>query len=118
MHLLHRWFHHYMFIHKVWRNKYCSYIRLIIVVLIRVLAAHYRWDLPTIEYYEDKQKIGSRVRTLFFASSSIPDLIFVQSIKELISCARLRLVIGTFFTCCKFYIIRTKNKRIYSLLIV
>ena len=28
----------------------------IIVVLIRVLAAHYRWDLPTIEYYEDKQK--------------------------------------------------------------
>ena len=28
----------------------------IIVVLIRVLAAHYRWDLPTIEYCEDKQK--------------------------------------------------------------
>ena len=28
----------------------------IIVVLIRVLAAHYRWDLPTIDYCGDKNK--------------------------------------------------------------
>lgn len=28
----------------------------IIVVLIRVLAAHYRWDLPTIDYCRDKNK--------------------------------------------------------------